>query len=523
MKITEKTICGVSFLRRIKAVATALLLCGAFIGATAQTVDGRDFSIDGFAAIAGTPGTNHYLAGGTTGGAGGKVVYAATLSQLQAYLQAKDPYIVIVDKDMVSPVKCYVDALATGNLCEKQDGSEGVESTYGERILIASNKTLIGVVNKETGMAPLFTRITFVMQCASNVIIRNCRFTMNGVPVFKSDENKIAGFHNGAVVNNGDPDCIGIQADKKSAKTDWGAHIWIDHCEFFNGNASNKNRYDGLLDCKNNVQWMTFSYNYFHNHDKTGLFGKGGSDVYENCRTITMHHNHYENIDGSRLPLQRGGHLHYLNNYQNNCSKADGWCLQDGAVGYVEGCYFKNTKAPIQTDKGNLELNINKEDGYDIYYVNCRRLLDGYSNADGSKIDQVYQLYPSTWTPEQTASEYKVNHKDKTADVPEIVTKYAGAGKIEIYKAYTDEIPAENINEYANAVKNALTGSTYDENGNKITEVTTGIGQIAAGNNAVTEYYNVNGTRLALPAKGINIRKTVDNAGNVNIQKIIIK
>lgn len=100
MKITEKTICGVSFLRRIKAVATALLLCGAFIGATAQTVDGRDFSIDGFAAIAGTPGTNHYLAGGTTGGAGGKVVYAATLSQLQAYLQAKDPYIVIVDKDI---------------------------------------------------------------------------------------------------------------------------------------------------------------------------------------------------------------------------------------------------------------------------------------------------------------------------------------------------------------------------------------------------------------------------------------
>ena len=28
---------------------------------TAQTVDGRNFGIDGFAAYAGTPGTNHYL------------------------------------------------------------------------------------------------------------------------------------------------------------------------------------------------------------------------------------------------------------------------------------------------------------------------------------------------------------------------------------------------------------------------------------------------------------------------------
>lgn len=33
--------------------------------------------------------------------------------------------------------------------------------------------------------------------------------------------------------------------------------------------------YDGLLDCKNNVQWMTISYNYFHNHDKSCLFLHG--------------------------------------------------------------------------------------------------------------------------------------------------------------------------------------------------------------------------------------------------------
>ena len=67
---------------------------------TAQTVDGRNFGIDGFAAYAGTPGTNHYLAGGTTGGAGGEVVKAENLSQLQAYLQSTKPYIILVDHDI---------------------------------------------------------------------------------------------------------------------------------------------------------------------------------------------------------------------------------------------------------------------------------------------------------------------------------------------------------------------------------------------------------------------------------------
>lgn len=521
MKIIEKTICGVSFPCRMKSIVTSLLLCGAFSGAVAQTVDGRDFSIDGFAAVAGTPGTNHYLAGGTTGGAGGKVVYAKTFSQLQAYLQAKSPYVVIVDHDMTTGVRCYVDALSTGNLCDKQDGSQGVETTYGERVMVASNKTLIGVANPTTGEAPLFSRITFVMQCASNVIIRNCRFTMNGVPVLKSGENKIVAYRDGVQTEVGDPDCISIQADKNSAKTDWGAHIWIDHCEFFNGDAANKDRYDGLLDCKNNVQWLTFSYNHFHNHDKACLFGKSSSDVFDKCRTISMHHNFFENIEGSRLPLQRGGYLHYLNNYQVGCQ--DGWCLEAGAVGYLEGCYFKDSKAPVQIEKGGVEININKADDYNIYYYNCRRLLEGYSNADGSKIDKIYAIYTSSWLPTQPASDYKINNVDKTADVPTIVQKYAGAGKIEIYKAYVDEIPAEETAEYAKAVKDSPTANTYDENGNKVTEVTTGIVQTVADGRAVTEYYTLNGMRVAKPVKGVNIRKTTDSAGRVQVIKIVVR
>ena len=76
--------------------------------ASAQTVDGRNFSIDGFAAYAGTPGTNHYLAGGTTGGQGGKVVKADNFSQLQAYLQSSEPYIIFVDHDITTGIPCAI-------------------------------------------------------------------------------------------------------------------------------------------------------------------------------------------------------------------------------------------------------------------------------------------------------------------------------------------------------------------------------------------------------------------------------
>ena len=507
-------------IRKKTLFAAALLMLGGFLlPADAQQVDGRDFSIDGFAACTGKPGTNYYRAEGTTGGAGGKVVYASNFSQLQAYMQAKDPYIILVDHDITTGIKCYVDGINTGKLCDKQDGSEGVETTYGERILVAPNKTLVGVTDKQTGKAPLFSHITFVMQSVDNIIIRNCRFTMKGVPVLKTGENKIVAWRDGKQVEVGDPDCIGIQADKVSAKTNWGGHIWVDHCEFFNGDQANKDRYDGLLDCKNNVQWMTFSYNLFHDHDKACLFGKGNSDIYDGCRTISYHHNYLNNIQGSRLPLQRGGHMHYMNNYQKGCE--DGWDVREKSVGYLDACYFENTKSPVRSDRGGA-LNINKAEGYDVIFKGCNNLMTGYENIDGAKVSNIYPVTSSDWLPTQTDASYRINNHDKTADVPAVLEKYAGAGKIEIYTAYTDNIPGEDIFEYANAVKNYSTAPTYDGQGNKVTSVETAISSAVASNMASVEYFTVDGTRLSAPSRGMNIIKTIDAAGHKSVKKVMI-
>lgn len=504
-----------------KTILAAALFCGFSMMANAQIQDGRDFSMDGFAAYEGVPGSNWYRAGGTTGGAGGKVVKADNFSQLQAYLQATDPYIVIVDHDITTGIKCYVDDLSTGRLLDDQSGKSGVESVYGERIMVAPNKTLIGVVDPATGKAPLFSHITFVMQSVDNIIIRNCRFTMKGVPVLRTGENKIVAWRNGAQVEVGDPDCIGIQADKVSAKTNWGGHIWIDHCEFFNGDAANKDRYDGLLDCKNNVQWMTFSYNYFHDHDKSCLWGKGDSDVYDNCRTISFHHNFFDNIQGSRLPLQRGGHVHYYNNYMRGCE--DGWDIRTGAVAYEEGCYFENTKSPIRSDRGG-SLNISKAEGYDCIYKGCNNLMEGYTNIDGAKISKSFGVTKTDWVPTQTVASYTQHYLDKTVDVPAICEKYSGAGKVEIWKAYTNEIPTTDVAEFDHAIKNYDTAKTFDANGNTMSGATTGILFAEKTSEAGTsriEYYDLAGSRLSAPQKGINIVKKINFDGIASVKKVI--
>ena len=489
---------------------------------TAQTQDGRDFSIDGFAAYEGNPGTNWYRAGGTTGGAGGKVVKANTFSQLQAYLQSSEPYVVIVDRDISTGIKCYVDNINTGHLLDDQSGESGEETTYGERIMVAPNKTLVGVVNPETGNAPLFTHITFVMQAVDNIIIRNCRFTMKGVPVLKAGENKIVALRNGVQTEVGDPDCIGIQADKNSAKTDWGAHIWIDHCEFFNGDAGNKDRYDGLLDCKNNVQWLTFSYNLFHDHDKSCLWGKGNSDVYDGCRTISFHHNFFNNIQGSRLPLQRGGHVHYYNNYMLDCE--DGWDLREKSVAYLEACYFENTKSPVRSDRGG-SLNINKTDGYDCIYKGCNNLMEGYTNIDGAKSSSL-DVTATDWLPTQTTATYTQHYLDKTADVPALCQKYSGAGKVEIWTAYADAIPQEDIAEFDHAIKNPDPGNgakTYDAEGNEMKGATSAISatESSAAATARVDYYTLSGVRISAPRHGVNIVRSIDADGHAVTKKVV--
>lgn len=202
----------------------------------------------------------------------------------------------------------------------------------------------------------------------------------------------------------------------------------------------------------------------------------------------------------------------------------DGWDIRTGAVAYEEGCYFENTKSPIRSDRGG-SLNISKAEGYDCIYKGCNNLMEGYTNIDGAKISKSFGVTKTDWVPTQTVPSYTQLYLDKTVDVPAICEKYSGAGKVEIWKAYTNEIPTTDIAEFDYAIKNYSTAKTYDAEGKEMSGATTGISlaeKASETEEARIEYYDLAGSRLTVPQKGINIVKKIKSDGIASVKKVIL-
>ena len=201
----------------------------------------------------------------------------------------------------------------------------------------------------------------------------------------------------------------------------------------------------------------------------------------------------------------------------------DGYRLNDQATGYIEACYFENTKSPVMS-KGEKGLHVNKADGYDVIFKGCSNLLTGYDNIDGAKVNSHVTLASSDWVPTQTASSYTQHYLDKTVDVPAICEKYSGAGKVEIWKAYTSALPTVDMSELDHAIKNYSTAKTYDADGKELSGATTGISfaeMASETGSSRIEYYDLAGSRLSAPQKGINIVKKVNHDGHVSVKKVI--
>ena len=363
-----------------------------------------DFSMMGFATVD----------GGTTGGAGGKVVSPATIAELKLYAEDKTtPYIIRVTKEFNSGQPVSIDA--TGYI-----SSSGVtKTTYASIVRLGSNKTLVGI-----GTGAFFNRVGIVIQCQSNIIIRNITFTMKDVPIDNNGENKVIGLVNGVAPMLSDPDCIGIQADDTGVTeaSRFSKHIWIDHCEFYNEDPSvmtNVDRYDGLIDGKNNSTDITVSWCYFHDHHKASLMGKGNSDDFD--RRITYSHNYFKNI-ASRLPLIRFGKCHLLNNYM--ITSEDGANARINSDICVEGNRFEASKKPVfgkVSENGAATFIGNM-------WVTCSVVpAVVLSQASGAKaLNPNEEVLPGSFRP----SSFYSYTADPVANVPAIVTANTGVGKI---------------------------------------------------------------------------------------------
>ncbi|KAF2742583.1 polysaccharide lyase family 1 protein [Sporormia fimetaria CBS 119925] len=169
-----------------------------------------------------------------------------------------------------------------------------------KRLQIGSNKSLIGRGAEITGAGLTIANRT-------NVIVRNLAIRY--------------------IVDN---DGITIQNSTR---------VWIDHNEFSSDMNNGPDYYDGQCDIVRASDWITVSWNYFHDHWKSSLVGNSDAlrDVDSGHLHVTYHHNYWRH-SGTRGPAGRFGHQHVFNNlyedflYQAIHSRSDNQMLVEGNV-----------------------------------------------------------------------------------------------------------------------------------------------------------------------------------------------
>ncbi|MCB2379271.1 T9SS type A sorting domain-containing protein [Hymenobacter sp. BT635] len=296
---------------------------------------------------------------GITGGAGGTSVTVSTGTALMA---------AIVGNRSNAPLTIYINGVIT---------PANTPATYDKiEIKDRNNISIIGV-----GTSGEFNGIGLYVRRATNIIIQNIKV------------------HH---VQLGPKDCIGIEGPAN--------HVWVDHCELYNQHQGvGVDDYDGLLDIKDDAEYVTFSWNYLHDAWKASLSGFTETDTYN--RKVTYHHNRFENIN-SRLPLFRGGTGHVFNNYYKDIAST-AINSRVGACVKIENNYFLNTKNP---------------------YVSAYSSVVGYGDITGNMLvnspfqysSDTYQLGACT-----LAIPYSYSGVLNTAaDVPTVVLAGAGVGKL---------------------------------------------------------------------------------------------
>lgn len=332
---------------RWPALAAAALATALLAGAGTPTTSVSG-PADGFASV------NALGQNGTTGGAGGPVVTASTTAQFLDYIARPGPYVIQVVGTITLP---------TGT----SDGMHNVTSDktiigVGANAVLSGGGLNIGLPVSDTVTSP-------PADAVHNVIVRNLHLT-------------------GAT-----DDLLNVQM--------FSHHIWIDHNEFSNGD-------DGAVDIKRGSDFVTVSWNNFHDHDKTLLLSHdedaGAQDI--GRLRVTYHHNYFNRSD-QRHPRVRFSNLtHVYNNYYYDNSYGVASTYDAGVL--VEGNYFYSVNNPGRVEfSGDLGRIVERGN----ILVDCNHPIETRGTVTEPSTYYAYRL-------------------DNAAAVPTIVPAGAGVGKL---------------------------------------------------------------------------------------------
>ena len=370
-----------------------------------------NFSLIGFATVPGH-GTN-----GTTGGGDAAPTTVKSLQEFQSAVERLD----IKDKKQRdnSPRVVLVAAdIDLGPLANEKPGNQ-IKSVG--KVRVYSNTTIYAM-----GEGKTIRHGVLDLKGAHNVIIRNLKFRdlWEEDPTGKYDS---LGWDYIRITNSGQT---------------LSHHIWVDHCDF--GKV-----YDGMLDIVHGsdlvtVSWCRFAGDEHGPQKKAMLIGHSSSDsaaaTDRGRLNVTLHHNSFQNIQ-DRAPRARFGNIHFFNNLVDGAENAT--MSVTGAVTLVENCVYRDTRKA--TSFSHDKDAVSKGRGGTISIVNSRneQPRPAKSSDDADKKFEIENNFKSNVERDKlqfnAAADFEWKNRgtlpysykpDPVDQVPALVTKYAGTGKV---------------------------------------------------------------------------------------------
>jgi pectate lyase len=300
---------------------------------------------DGFASV------NSLGQNGTTGGAGGPAVTVDTQAEFLGAIAQSGPLVIQVS---------------------------GTISLPGPMHDVTSDKTIVGLGSTarltggglNIGLEIDDDITTVPANAVHNVIVRN------------------------VAISQCPDDCVNVQM--------FSHHIWLDHNDI-------SDQVDGALDIKRGSDFVTVSWNHFHDSDKNMLVGHDDSNAaQDDGRLRVSYHHNWFNGSSQRNPRVRFGEpVHIYNNYYLHISGYGVASQMDAGV-LVEGNYFDDVEKPTRNDVGGSagrlvvrsNILVNSEDPF----------------VQNGSVQEASQFYSYTL--------------DNAANIPAIVSAGAGVGNI---------------------------------------------------------------------------------------------
>lgn len=329
-----------------------------------------------------------------TGGGNATPITVKTFNDLQKYAKDSSPRVIYID----------------GTL------GDGWSGTSGSRLNItASNKTIIGLKPGTLLKAPIH-----ITNKASNIIVRNIVIQGPGSNADQAWDN------------------LTIEGEAKN--------IWIDHCEFWDGQDGNADVVKGA----DNVTftWCIFGYKKKSSHNLSNLIGSSDNEpVSEGKLNVTYMFNWWKAAN-QRKPRCRYGNVHVVNNLlTGDASITSGTDVLGVSAGHMctvrtERNVFINESNPIYTGNAN-GTGVNEV--IDNIFTNC----SGNTKGTGT-----------SFTPPYDYTGFML----KASDVEAAVKANAGAtlaSPTECDANYVEPPPPTPDKQYQ-AEKGAITGGTSE-------------------------------------------------------------